>query len=93
LKNIADRWALGLPDGLPAAAGEAPGASLTAQVDAAEKQAIAAALRQCDGQVARAAELLQVPKKTLYDKLTRHGLSAEDFRQAILHPTRNSPPG
>jgi hypothetical protein len=25
--------------------------------------------------------LLQVPKKTLYDKLARHGLSAEDFRR------------
>jgi len=80
LKNIADRWALGLPDSLPVAAGEAPGRSLTAQVDAAEKLAIVAALRQCDGQVARAADLLQVPKKTLYDKLARHGLSAEDFR-------------
>ncbi|PKO86964.1 MAG: sigma-54-dependent Fis family transcriptional regulator [Betaproteobacteria bacterium HGW-Betaproteobacteria-12] len=80
LKNIADRWALGLPDALPATAAEAPGQALTAQVDAAEKQAIVSALRQCDGQVARAAELLQVPKKTLYDKLARHGLSAEDFR-------------
>ena len=80
LKNVADRWALGLPDGLAAVAGEAPGASLSAQVDAAEKLAIVAALRQCEGQVARAADLLQVPKKTLYDKLARHGLSAEDFR-------------
>jgi two-component system C4-dicarboxylate transport response regulator DctD len=80
LKNIADRWALGLPDALPAAAGEAPGPALTAQVDAAEKRIIEGALRQCDGQVARAADLLQVPKKTLYDKLARHGLSAEDFR-------------
>ena len=81
LKNIADRWALALPDGLTAVADDMPRSSLTEQVDAAERQAIATALRQCDGQVAAAAELLRVPKKTLYDKLARHRLRAEDFRR------------
>ncbi|HXE39674.1 MAG TPA: sigma-54 dependent transcriptional regulator [Azonexus sp.] len=79
LKNVADRWALGLPDTLaPVLASGA--LALSAQVDAAERQIIESALRRCDGNVAQAAELLQTPKKTLYDKLTRHGLIAEQFR-------------
>ncbi len=82
LKNVADRWALGLPDGLaqPASA-QQPGGSLAEQVEAAEKAAIEKALQAADGNVARAAEALQLPKKTLYDKLTRHALVAEDFRR------------
>lgn len=79
LKNVANRWALGLSDALSGTP-EAPPASLGAQVDAAERRAIESALQQCAGNVAQAAELLQVPKKTLYDKLTRHGISADNFR-------------
>lgn len=82
LKNVADRWALGLPDGLARPASAAlPGGSLAEQVEAAEKAAIEKALQAADGNVARAAEALQLPKKTLYDKLTRHALVAEDFRR------------
>ena len=81
LKNVADRWALGLPDGLkPAGEVSTVGQSLSAQVDHAEKQAIEQALRQTQGNVALSAELLQLPKKTLYDKLTRHSIVAENFR-------------
>ena len=47
---------------------------------AAECRIIEAALRQCEGSVAKAAELLLTPKKTLYDKLTRHAIQAESFR-------------
>ena len=81
LKNVAERWALGLPDALrgndvPAAAA----LSLAEQVDAAERQIIESVLGQCAGNVAQAAEVLHTPKKTLYDKLTRHGIVAENFR-------------
>ncbi|HJV92354.1 MAG TPA: sigma-54 dependent transcriptional regulator [Azonexus sp.] len=79
LKNVAERWALGLPDTL-APVLESGTLALNAQVDAAERQIIESALRRCDGNVAQAAELLLTPKKTLYDKLTRHGLIAEQFR-------------
>ena len=79
LKNVANRWALGLSDALSGAP-DAPPPSLGAQVDAAERRAIETALQHCAGNVAQAAELLQVPKKTLYDKLTRHGISADSFR-------------
>ncbi|MCA1937519.1 MAG: sigma-54 dependent transcriptional regulator [Dechloromonas sp.] len=79
LKNVANRWALGLSDALNGPP-DAPPASLGAQVDAAERRAIESALQQCAGNVAQAAERLQVPKKTLYDKLTRHSISADNFR-------------
>ncbi len=82
LKNVAERWALGLPDTLAQTHRAAAAPSLAAQVEAAEKAAIETALQQCAGNVAQAAELLQTPKKTLYDKLTRLGLQAERFRVA-----------
>jgi two-component system C4-dicarboxylate transport response regulator DctD len=58
----------------------ASGLGLAARVDAAEKGYIEAALAACGGQVAKAAERLQLPKKTLYDKLHRHGIDPERFR-------------
>jgi two-component system C4-dicarboxylate transport response regulator DctD len=82
LKNVAERWALGMPDAL--AAGEAAivaASSLAEQVDAAERRIIEGALGQTGGNVARAAELLQTPKKTLYDKLARYGIAPDSFRQ------------
>jgi two-component system C4-dicarboxylate transport response regulator DctD len=81
LKNVAERYCLGLPDALPGLAPAAAGAmALAAQVDRAERAAIETALRATAGNVALAAEQLQVPKKTLYDKLHRHGLVAEHYR-------------
>lgn len=80
LKNIADRLALGLPDGLNPVVLPTQSGNLASQVDAAEKLIIENALRQAAGSVAQAAELLQTPKKTLYDKLSRHGLVADQFR-------------
>src|SRR5574343_185495 len=81
LKNVADRWALGLPDGLPGASGPDPtGGSLAEQVDAAERALIIAALQRTDGNVVATAEALHTPRKTLYDKLTRHGIVPEHYR-------------
>ncbi|NMG00199.1 sigma-54 dependent transcriptional regulator [Aromatoleum toluolicum] len=81
LKNVADRWTLGLQDGLPGAAALAlPGASLAEQVDAAERALLVAALQRTGGNVLAAAELLHTPRKTFYDKLTRHGIVPEHFR-------------
>lgn len=85
LKNVAERFCLGLPDGLTAtpvaAAEQTPGASsLSSKLEQAERGFIEAALKEAEGQVARAAELLQLPRKTLYDKLARLGIEAERFR-------------
>ncbi len=81
LKNVADRWALGLPDGLPGASLPDPtGGSLAEQVDAAERALIIAALQRTGGNVVATAEALHTPRKTLYDKLTRHGIVPEHYR-------------
>ncbi|SDI55047.1 sigma-54-dependent transcriptional regulator [Propionivibrio dicarboxylicus] len=78
LKATAERLCLGLTDGLEAT----PSAtiSLSTRLDQYERSLIRDALRTSQGNVAEAAELLRVPKKTLYDKLTRHQLDPESFR-------------
>jgi two-component system response regulator HydG len=45
--------------------------TLAAVVDAAEKSAIEAALRECEGSRERAADLLQISATTLWRKMTR----------------------
>ena len=50
--------------------------SLTEQMDLFERHLIAEALRQCDANVALAADHLAVPKKTLYDKIKKYHLGA-----------------
>jgi two-component system C4-dicarboxylate transport response regulator DctD len=87
LRNTAERICLGLSDGLADLAGGAgehaePAAppGLVAQLEQAERGFLRSALKATRGQVAQAAELLQIPRKTLYDKLARCGLRAEDFR-------------
>jgi two-component system C4-dicarboxylate transport response regulator DctD len=67
LRNVAERVSLGLGDGL-----DAPGLqalSLPARLDLLERNLIRDAMALAGGNVAKAAELLQIPKKTLYDKL------------------------
>lgn len=54
--------------------------SLAARLENYEHGLIREALRATHGNVAVAAERLHLPKKTLYDKLTRHHLEADMFR-------------
>jgi two-component system C4-dicarboxylate transport response regulator DctD len=77
LRNIADRFVLGLLDDTlaPSTTG-----SLAQQVDAFEKSIIEEGLRCLEGNVLAVAESLAIPRKTLYDKLKRFELSAEKFR-------------
>ena len=65
LKNVADRWALGLPDMLAPVPESGP-LSLNAQVDAAERRVIETALRQCDGNVA--SRRMAPDARNVYDK-------------------------
>ena len=78
LKNIAERFSLGLDDGLPQPAPNA--GSLETRMARAERACIEEALRSAGGQVQRAAELLDLPRKTLYDKIARHGIDVNAFR-------------
>jgi DNA-binding NtrC family response regulator len=47
---------------------------LREQVDAVEREAIAAALRYCQGNLSRAARVLEIDRNTLKAKLSRHAL-------------------
>ncbi|HJW01652.1 MAG TPA: sigma-54 dependent transcriptional regulator [Azospira sp.] len=80
LKNAAERFCLGLGHQRPLAGDHEPHLSLAQRVDQVERRYIEEALGQSAGNVAQAAELLQLPKKTLYDKLARFAIAAEDFR-------------
>ncbi|MEK6204663.1 MAG: sigma 54-interacting transcriptional regulator, partial [Amylibacter sp.] len=75
LQNHADRLAMGLTGqevGLPQ--------GLNAQMDLIEKQLITDCLKRTKGQVTQACEELQIPRKTLYDRLKRHAILPESFR-------------
>jgi len=83
LKNAAERFCLGLDRPLtPAPEGNAAAADLplARRLELAEQGFIEAALAACHGNVALAAERLQLPKKTLYDKLARLQIAADTFR-------------
>ncbi|WP_293765493.1 sigma-54 dependent transcriptional regulator [uncultured Aquitalea sp.] len=81
LRNCAERFVLGvMPGEIGNGVENNSSGALEAQVDAYEKQLIEQALRLCKGQVVQTAEQLGLPRKTLYNKMARHGLLPEDFR-------------
>jgi two-component system C4-dicarboxylate transport response regulator DctD len=78
LQNAAERFALGLELELEGASQQdIPSASggLSEQVEAFERALIAAELTRPHGSVRSLAEALGVPRKTLHDKLRKHGLN------------------
>ncbi len=82
LQNAAERFALGLELALdgqaaPAAMPAAPmlGGNLSEQVEQFERSLIAAELAQPHSSMRSLAEALGIPRKTLHDKLRKHGLS------------------
>jgi two-component system C4-dicarboxylate transport response regulator DctD len=84
LQNAAQRFALGLELGLEPALGQAPvtleqfSGGLSQQVDAFERAMIAAELARPHNSLRSVAEALGVPRKTLHDKLRKHGLRLTD---------------
>ena len=82
VRNAADRHVLegGMELPLADALERAAPPSLAQQVDLVEKALIEQALARHGGNVQRVIETLAVPKKTLYDKLHRHGIALERFR-------------
>ena len=86
LQNAAERFALGLelaldnsaPDGSPGAPVEVVSGGLSEQVENFEKTLIAAELARPHSSVRSLAEALGIPRKTLHDKLRKHGLHFGD---------------
>ena len=71
------RHALGL--GSPSTEVAPAGQSLSEQMEAFEAQCLRAALRQHGGAISAVMEALQLPRRTLNEKMQRHGLSRDDF--------------
>ncbi|MEB0006577.1 sigma-54 dependent transcriptional regulator [Pseudomonas sp. MH9.2] len=81
LQNVAERFALGLE--LALEGNEVPnmpttGGGLSEQVESFERSLIAAELTRPHSSVRSLAEALGLPRKTLHDKLRKHGLSFGD---------------
>jgi two-component system C4-dicarboxylate transport response regulator DctD len=77
LRNAAERYVLGLPGaplvpGLAAVAAERK--SLAEQVDAYERGVIERALAEANGSIATVMEQLDVPRRTLSEKMARFGI-------------------
>ncbi len=93
LQNAAERFALGLElaldsnavDGSPAPQEQAPSGNLSEQVESFEKNLIAVELARSHSSLRSVAEALGVPRKTLHDKLRKHGLNFADAAGAQHH--------
>ena len=81
IRNTADRHVLaaGAADVVGQEAALAP-LSLAQQMEMVEKTLIEQALRRHQGRMQDVMQQLGTPKKTLYDKLHRHGIDPERFR-------------
>lgn len=77
LMSAAMRFVLGMPEEVA----EASELGLSEQMARVERSLLVAALGRHNGQAARAAEGLKLPRKTFYDKLARYGIRAEDYRR------------
>ena len=77
LANAAERHVLGLE--APVAETARIGLSLAAQQEAFEAQCLRAALARHRGDIKAVLEELQLPRRTLNEKMQRHGLSRERF--------------
>lgn len=84
LQNVAERFALGLDLSLDTPGGGEPTLAsaqplldgpLSDQVEAFERQLISAEMARGHSSLRSLAEALSIPRKTLHDKLRKHGLS------------------
>jgi two-component system C4-dicarboxylate transport response regulator DctD len=88
LRNLAERYVLlgatcdyrldTLLQGVEIDAGEM---ALPQRVELFEKSLVSQALAHHQGRINKVCETLGLPRKTLYDKLRKYGLKAEDYRQ------------
>lgn len=75
LMNAATRFVLGLEG-----SGEGRALGLADKLAQVERRLIIDALQQNHGHASATARQLQLPRKTFYDKLSRHGIKPEDYR-------------
>lgn len=89
LKNAAERHAIGIGAGLTSMASAPPSSgkagvgpvrqSLSAQVEQLERTCIEQALESCRGDIKATMELLNLPRRTLNEKMARYGIHRQKF--------------
>jgi two-component system, NtrC family, C4-dicarboxylate transport response regulator DctD len=91
LRNVADRFVLGLlDDSVSVLTGRAfPKVSLGDQVNRFERVLIEDALAEHHGNTTLVCGSLGIPKRTLYDKMRKLGLSTEEFHVANTRGRRS----
>jgi two-component system C4-dicarboxylate transport response regulator DctD len=77
LINAAERHALGLSS--PPPAERFAGQALAQQMETFEAQCLHNALLHCQGNITAVMEMLQLPRRTLNEKMQRHGLARGDY--------------
>ena len=85
LRNVAERLVLGLgrrPEGIANILDSEAGRSkpLPMQMDEIEAVLVDSALRECNGNIQAAADVLGIPRRTLSEKMRRHGLERKDYQ-------------
>ena len=79
LRNAAERYALGLGGFNPRLAAEDAKLSLAEQVEAFERTVIERALAESGGKISAVMDQLDIPRRTLSEKMTRLGLDRQRF--------------
>ncbi|WP_223421111.1 sigma-54-dependent transcriptional regulator [Tateyamaria pelophila] len=77
LMSAAMRFVLGMPEEVT----HEVDLGLAEQLARVERSLLIAALGRQNGHASDAAKALKLPRKTFYDKLTRYGIRAEDYRR------------
>jgi two-component system C4-dicarboxylate transport response regulator DctD len=83
LRNAAERYALGLSDNVTARrpASDSPRLSLAQQVEAFERAVIERCLEESDGKISAVMERLDIPRRTLSEKMSRLGVDRRRFME------------
>ena len=81
LRQFARNFVLGLTDVLAATPVSVSSSSLRQLVSSFEKTVIEDALKQADGRIGDVQVRLDIPRKTLYDKMSKYGIKPRDYRQ------------
>ena len=79
LRNAAERYVLGLSETEDVSPRPSP--YLTDQINAFEKSIIAASIAANGGRISATCDSLGLSRRTLYDKMQKHGLSRTDFAE------------
>lgn len=91
LRNVADRFVLGLLDDSVGVLSERklPRISLGDQINRFERVLIENALAEHHGNATLVCRTLRIPKRTLYDKMRKLGLSTEEFHASDARGRRS----